>query len=400
MRREPLTPLALARRQAVLDAQATARLPVLFDRKRDKMRRTAHAFFRGCAPLFYEALAEHPALAEGPAGQGRIVGDMHLENVGAFRAESGTVVFDLNDFDDTTLGPWRADVLRLAVSTILAVRGMRPAGADALRAVEAMAANWRAGVQGDPGPSRPREVERLLRRAERRTDEDLLAGRAPVTEGRRAFVRGERYMDLPPEVAGQVPSLVGRYLRALGDRAPRRSADWRIEDAAWRVAGTGSLGVVRIAVIVSRDAAAGDRLFDLKEARPSSVQRAFAAPAAPAEPARRAVAVVESACALVADPPRLLAAVDDTPGFVGRRLFPQEDKLSLEGGVESPAELAQEVGWLLGRAHRRGATEAPRAPWSDAELSGLVDHAIELSGLFEATYLAWCRLPAAPPPPA
>lgn len=30
-------------------------MPFLFARKRDKMRRSAHAFFRGCAPLFMES---------------------------------------------------------------------------------------------------------------------------------------------------------------------------------------------------------------------------------------------------------------------------------------------------------------------------------------------------------
>ena len=66
-----MTPSALARRQVALDLQATAQVPLLFARKRDRMRRSAHAFFRGCAPLFYEVLAARPAPAEGPvAGSG------------------------------------------------------------------------------------------------------------------------------------------------------------------------------------------------------------------------------------------------------------------------------------------------------------------------------------------
>jgi hypothetical protein len=235
-------------------------------------------------------------------------------------------------------------------------------------------------------------VDRLLQRAARRTDEDLLAGRAPLVGGRRLFVRGERYLDLPPEVQASVPALLGGYARALGPRAPRRAADWRVEDAAWRVAGTGSLGVLRIAVLVSRDAGAGDRLFDLKESRPSSVHRAYP-PAAP-EPPGRSAAVVEAARALIADPPRLLAAVEGPPGFVGRRLFPQEDKLAVADGVDAPDELAREVGWRLGRAHRRGAAEPPAGAWSDAQLSEVLEQAVELAGQFEAIYLAYCRLPA------
>jgi hypothetical protein len=52
-----LTAAGLARRQAALDLEATARMPLLFARKRAKMARSAHAFFRGCSPLFHELLA-------------------------------------------------------------------------------------------------------------------------------------------------------------------------------------------------------------------------------------------------------------------------------------------------------------------------------------------------------
>jgi uncharacterized protein (DUF2252 family) len=377
----------LYKRQVTLDVEATARLPFLLARKQARMRRSAHAFFRGCSPLFYELLAARSERMPILAGAGYVVGDMHLENVGAYRGESGAVVFDLNDFDDATTGPWQADVLRLAVSTLLAARGLRRSGTDALRATEAMAAGWRAGVEGEAAPVLPRELARLVRRAEQRTDEQLFAGRAPETEGRRSFVRGERYVDLSPDLQVRVSALVDAYALALGTRA-RRTAQWRVGDAAWRVAGTGSLGVIRIAVVVSRSGHA-DRLIELKEARSSAVRGAFTASGP--EPEDRAEAVVEAARALVADPPRHLAAISGPPSFVGRRLFPQEDKLSVDASVESMEEVARRVGWTVGRAHRRGARDAPATPWSDRDLSGILDEAVELAGLFESVYLAYCR---------
>jgi hypothetical protein len=251
-----------------------------------------------------------------------------------------------------------------------------------------MASGWRAGLEGDPAPLRPREIERLVRRAEQRTDEELLAGRAPDRHGRRSFVRGDRYLDLSPDLQARVGALVEAYALALGPRAPRRAAQWRVGDAAWRVAGTGSLGVIRIAVVVLRSGH-GDRLIELKEARASAVRAAFAASGA--EPEDRAEAVVEAARALVPDPPRHLAAVAGPPGFVGRRLFPQEDKLSVDTGIESIEEVARLVGWTVGRAHRRGARDAPGTPWSDRDLSRILDEAVELAGLFESVYLAYCR---------
>jgi hypothetical protein len=100
---------------------------------------------------------------------------------------------------------------------------------------------------------------------------------------------------------------------------------------------------------------------------------------------------VDAARALVADPPRLLAAISGPPSFVGRRLFPQEDKLAVDDGIESVEQVVRQVGWRLGRAHRRGASEVPARPWSDRDLSGILDEAVELAGLFESVYLAYCR---------
>ena len=118
-----LDPFDLAARQLELDQRATVQLPALLDRKKARLSRSPHAFLRGSAPLFYEILARRPDLAEGPADEGFIVGDMHLENVGAYRNEVDDVVFALNDFDDAAVAPLSLDVLRLSTSVLLAGRG-------------------------------------------------------------------------------------------------------------------------------------------------------------------------------------------------------------------------------------------------------------------------------------
>src|SRR5262249_26764415 len=115
-----LSPFALASRQIALDRAATAAIPALFQRKKERILGSPHAFLPGSATLFYEILPARPDLAGGPDGEGWLVGDCHLENVGAYRTDADEVVFDLNDFDDATIGPWRLDVVRLTTSVLLA----------------------------------------------------------------------------------------------------------------------------------------------------------------------------------------------------------------------------------------------------------------------------------------
>src|SRR3982074_1839676 len=103
-------PMAPARHQLANDRARTRRFPLLFARKLTRMSASPLAFLRGAAPLFYEMLASRRELADGPPGEGFIVGDLHLENFGAYRPgadgdrprelKKHAVVFNLNDFDD------------------------------------------------------------------------------------------------------------------------------------------------------------------------------------------------------------------------------------------------------------------------------------------------------------
>src|SRR5437016_1082570 len=86
---DPLDPVRLAHRQLELDRERTARFPDLFARKLLRMSASPLGFLRGAAPLFYEILAARPELANGPGGEGWVVGDAHLENFGAYRPEHG-----------------------------------------------------------------------------------------------------------------------------------------------------------------------------------------------------------------------------------------------------------------------------------------------------------------------
>lgn len=385
-------PFDLARRQLDRDLEVTRWQPALFERKRKRMLASPLGFFRGTAPLFHEVLRDEPELNKGPEGTATLVGDMHLENVGAFRTDDDEVHFDLNDFDDAREGPIRLDVVRLATSVLLAGRTFRATGPEALALAEhALAAHHAALFDREKAPPTPPVVAKVIGRAQKRGKKDLLDERAPIVDGRRRFVRGERYTALEPDLEAAVPDLVKAYIGALEGRAPKGATRFVMTDCAHRVAGTGSLGRHRIALLLADDDG-HDRLFELKEAVPASADALLGPDGR--EPAAR---VVQSARAMLSAPMRQLAALPPTPGifsFIGRKLCPEEDKLDLAKlsvGPELDAVGAL-VGHILGAGHARSIREVPSKPWDLDDRATLIDEAVRLAGIFEATYLAYARL--------
>jgi Uncharacterized protein conserved in bacteria (DUF2252) len=79
--------------------------------------------------------------------------------------------------------------------------------------------------------------------------------------------------------------------------------------------------------------------------------------------------------------------------MVVRRLNPDEDKLDWSQVPKKElTEIVAYLGTLLGRAHRRGQTQLPKQPWSDASLKQLYQTSVELAAKHEGLYLAFCDL--------
>lgn len=393
----------LVERQLTLDKAQTNRLPDLFARKIARMSASPLAFLRGAAPLFYEVLASSKELSEGPDGEGWIVGDLHLENFGAYRpdvlgdaspeAKGHPACFNLNDFDDTVVGPWRFDLLRVVTSLLLGGRELGATGIEALELADALFDAWAHALFDEEAvPEPPAPVEALLEQVSARSRVELLGDRTEVVGGKRRFVRGPRYANLPKDVLADLPAAFATYIASVDDAERPKKSGLDILDAALRIAGTGSLGSLRIAVLAEgKGGPNGAWIFDLKEQHVPSAAALVDEPKE--DPATRVLAGYR---ACLEHPPRIMGTtrIGKTSLF-GRRLAPQEDKLVLRRlkSGDLPA-LASYLGALVGTAHRRGASAGASkkaARWSKADWSVVRGQAIALAGLHEAIYLAYCE---------
>ncbi|GGM86977.1 hypothetical protein GCM10011578_002380 [Streptomyces fuscichromogenes] len=103
---------------AVLERQGRDRLPELLPVRYGRMAASPFAFLRGAAAVMAADLAAQPHT--GLTVQ--LSGDAHLLNFGLYASPERSLLFDLNDFDETFPGPFEWDVKRLAASVAVAAR--------------------------------------------------------------------------------------------------------------------------------------------------------------------------------------------------------------------------------------------------------------------------------------
>lgn len=95
-----------------MEEQSAIRVPDLIPLRYKRMSASPFTFYRGTVLIMTNDLASTPVTGI-PV---QCVGDAHIGNFGIFRSPSARLVFDINDFDETAIGPWEWDLKRLAAS--------------------------------------------------------------------------------------------------------------------------------------------------------------------------------------------------------------------------------------------------------------------------------------------
>ena len=103
---------------ALLEEQARSRVQELIPIRYGRMLVSPFTFFRGAALVMASDLSRTP----NSGIRAQLCGDAHLLNFGLFASAERTLVFDVNDFDETLPGPWEWDLKRLAASLEIAGR--------------------------------------------------------------------------------------------------------------------------------------------------------------------------------------------------------------------------------------------------------------------------------------
>ena len=100
----------------------------------DMRKEGAHAFLRG---TFYRWAELWKDVRDG-GSKVAAVGDTHVENFGTWRDAEGRLIWGVNDFDEACKLPWTSDLVRLGVSTMLALDTLRNLSLSAESACDAI----------------------------------------------------------------------------------------------------------------------------------------------------------------------------------------------------------------------------------------------------------------------
>jgi uncharacterized protein (DUF2252 family) len=103
---------------ALIKSSNEGRLENLIPIRHGRMLQSAFAYFRGTALIQAHDLKGTPSSGIDVHS----CGDCHLMNFGGFATPERTLVFDINDFDETLPAPFEWDVKRLAASFVIAAR--------------------------------------------------------------------------------------------------------------------------------------------------------------------------------------------------------------------------------------------------------------------------------------
>ena len=127
----------------LLAAQEADRIPELLPLRHQRMSVNPFAFLRGAAAIMAADLGAMPT--SGLTVQ--LCGDAHMSNLGLFAGPDRSLVFDLNDFDETNPGPFEWDVQRLATSFQVAAHTAGHKEKFAQELPRAVAEAYRTGVR-------------------------------------------------------------------------------------------------------------------------------------------------------------------------------------------------------------------------------------------------------------
>jgi uncharacterized protein (DUF2252 family) len=351
------------------------RIDKLLVLRQERVMESPFTFYRGNAGLMASDLALMPSTNM----KLQVCGDCHLLNFGGFATPERKLIFDINDFDETTCAPWEWDVKRLAASFVIAGRDKRFTESQCSEAAWEAARSYRkhmaeyaemsalqiwynqikitdiikSGRLKDAKQFDPKQVKKAVQQLPHERDF------AKLTYRKNKHPRIKDQLPLifhvkpehEEEFFKQAETAYHRYLKSIPHDRRTLLSRYKIQDVAMKVVGVGSVGTFcGIMLLMS---ATGDPLFlQFKEARRSVLEPYMGC----SKFLNHGQRVVEGQKLMQSASDIFLGWTTDDTGkhFYIRQLRDAKIKPVLDTmDCDTFTRYARSCGWALSRAHAR-----------------------------------------------
>ncbi len=404
------------RKQEPLDLlaeQGLTRVPELVPIRYGRMAATPFTYYRGAALPMASDLSTGPRTSLDV----QLCGDAHLCNFGGFASPERDLLFDVNDFDETSPGPFEWDLKRLGASLEIAARSRNfPAKTGRKMVINSMSAyreamhefakmsnlevwyssldmagivqRWGSEVGGDV-------LAGFQKTATKAESKDQLKAREKLTE----VVDGElRFRSDPPLLvrvselygdtdAGQLQDMIHEGLRSyretlIGD-SRHLLESYEFVDVARKVVGVGSVGTRAWVSLFKGNQADDTLILQMKEAEASVLER-FCTKSVFKNHGQRVVEgqrFMQAASDIFLGWYRVPKGFDGKPhDYYFRQLWDWKASADVDNmAPEALLVYAKMCGWALARAHARSGDRVAIASYlgsSDAFDRAIADFSV------------------------
>jgi uncharacterized protein (DUF2252 family) len=285
---------------SLLESQASARIPDLIPIRYGRMLASPFAFFRGAALIMACDLASvpHTDLTV------QLCGDAHVSNFGLYASPERSLVFDINDFDETLPGPWEWDVKRLVASVAIVAQENGFGRDERARIVRTCARAYRnrmqklatmreldvwyartvvdGGLEAGVDRDYAQAIRQTAAKARKRDSLQALSKMTRLVDGRPQLASDPPLLVPIDELVGQAQArryewqmgaLIDEYRQSLEPSRRGLVARFHYVAGARKAVGVGSVGTrAWVVLLVGRDES-DPLLMQVKEASPSVLER-------------------------------------------------------------------------------------------------------------------------------
>jgi len=235
-----------------------------------------HRFFRGTNHLFNEHLIKESIVKNVPFIW--TCSDLHLENFGSYKGGNGLIYFDINDFDEACIGPCTVDLVKLCTSVFLVSEDLRFSEKESIEICNSFLQSYKKAILSGHA-SRIEEpiatglIKLFFEKVEKRNRKKFLKNRI-ARQNKHVYIKTDfrRYYPL----AKSEKKLIKKSLDKWVEENNRDKDFFTFIDAAFRIAGTGSLGLNRYCVLVKGNGKPGYCLLDMKQPEKTSLEKIYA----------------------------------------------------------------------------------------------------------------------------